>query len=288
MPGSAPVLTQTDDRSTLRWLGPIAIAGLLFLLYAGVVRDLVVAWMNEVGASYGVLIPPLVAFVVWADRDRIFRIPIEPDVRGVWLLLPASLCYLSGRLAAEFFLTRISLIVNIAALIWIFWGKPRLSALKFPLLLLATMIPIPQLIYKNVSGPLQLVASSAATQIAQFAGVSVLQDGNVINLAGTSLGVEEACSGLQSISALMVGSLLLGFLHLRRTSLRTLLFFSSFPIAIVANTIRVSGTAILADHWQALAMGFYHYCSGCVVFIAAFGLLLSVAAGFRGLEARIR
>jgi exosortase len=258
----------------------------MILLYVDVVRDMAIAWNNELGASHGMLIPPLVACIVWMERKRILSAPVKPDSSGLWLFLPAAILYLLGRLGAEFFLTRISLMINLTALLWTFWGKARVSALKFPLLLLATMIPIPQLIYKTLSGPLQLFASTTATQLSQAAGVTVFQDGNIIQLAGISLGVEEACSGMQSISALMVGSLLLGFLQLGRGWLRAVLFFSSFPIAIVANVIRVSGTAILADRWQAIAMGFYHYFSGWVVFLAAFGLLLAVAAGLRAMEAR--
>lgn len=270
-----------------QWLGPAAIAALLIVLYAGVVGEMARAWMNEAGASHGMLIPPLVAVIVWTGRDRMLAAPVEPDSRGLALLVPAALLYIVGRLGAEFFLTRVSLIVYITAFIWTFWGKARLSALKFPLLLLATMIPIPQLIYKAVAGPLQLFASTAATQLAQVVGITVFQDGNVIHLAGMTLGVEEACSGMHSISALMVGALLLAFLQLERGWLRVLLFLSSFPIAIAANVLRVTGTAILADHWAAIAMGFYHYFSGWVVFLAAFGLLVSVAAGLRRIEARL-
>jgi exosortase len=282
-----PLPAAPERGSNIRqWLGPAAVATLLSALYAGVVSDMARAWMNEMGASHGMLIPPLVALIVWTDRDRILARPVKPDNRGLALLIPAALLYIVGRLGAEFFLTRVSLMVYITALIWTFWGRARLSALKFPLLLLATMIPIPQLIYKTIAGPLQLFASTAATQLAQAAGITVFQDGNVIHLAGITLGVEEACSGMHSISALTVGALLLAFLQLEGGWLRVLLFLSSFPIAIAANVVRVTGTAILADHWQAIAMGFYHYFSGWAVFLAAFGLLVLVAAGLRRIEAR--
>lgn len=268
------------------WAGWVVVTMLLVALYADVIREMVVAWMTEMGASHGLIIPPLVALIIWIERERIMRAPVELDIRGLWLVPLGSLLYLVGRLGAEFFLTRLSLICNITGLIWVFWGRYRLSLLKFPLLLLTTMIPIPQLIYKTVSGPLQLLASTAATDVARWAGVSVFQDGNVINLAGMSLGVEEACSGMQSISALVIGSLLLGFLNLQRNWARAVLCFVSFPIAILANVVRVSGTAILADRWQEIATGFYHYFSGWAVFLTAIGLLMAVAAGLRKLEGR--
>ena len=108
-------------------------------------------------------------------------------------------------------------------------------------------------------------------------GVSVYRDGNVINLARISLGVEEACSGLNSLAASMVASLLLGFLQCTRLWTRWLLFLLSFPLSIAVNVLRVSGTAIIADYQEKFAMGFYHAFSGWLVFVAGFGILYGLA-----------
>ncbi len=104
-------------------------------------------------------------------------------------------------------------------------------------------------------------------------GVSIYRDGNVIHLANTSLGVEEACSGLHSLSALIVASLLLGFLERASMLGRVLLCMLSIPLAIAVNVVRVTGTALLADYRLEYAMGFYHSFSGWLVFILGFGTL---------------
>ena len=83
----------------------------------------------------------------------------------------------------------------------------------------------------------------------------------------------EACSGLNSLSALVVGSLLLGFLEDASILGRVLLFVISVPLAIAVNVLRVTGTAILADYRLEFAMGFYHLLSGWLVFVLGFGLL---------------
>lgn len=257
-----------------QWLAPSLIIGLLLVLYAGVLKELVHAWMNETGASHGILIPPLAFYIAWMRRDLTLKLPVVPDGNGLWMSALGCVLYLVGRLGAEFFLERISLLVLLTGLIWTFWGSARLKTLLFPLVLLVTMIPIPQLIYGTVAAPLQLFASRVSTDFAQLLGVSVYRDGNVIHLSQTTLGVEEACSGLHSLSALMVGSLLLGFLNYSRVSLRLVLFLSSIPIAIAANVLRVTGTALLADYRAEFAMGFYHSFSGWLIFLVGFGLLL--------------
>jgi exosortase len=195
------------------------------------------------------------------------------------MIAGACLLYVLGKLGAEFFLPRLSFVILLAGLIWTFWGYGRLRTLAFPLLLLATMVPLPVLVYNSIAAPLQLFASDVATNLAQLLGVAVYRDGNVIHLAHISLGVEEACSGLNSLSALMVASLLLGFLVCQRIGIRVLLFALSIPLSIAVNVLRVTGTAVIADYREEFAMGFYHLFSGWLVFIAGFAILYGIATG---------
>jgi exosortase len=135
------------------------------------------------------------------------------------------------------------------------------------------MVPLPGIVYNTLAAPLQLFASGVATSLAQSLGVSIYRDGNIIHLANVSLGVAEACSGLNSLSALVVASLLLGFLEDAPVIGRVLLLLISVPLAIAVNVLRVAGTALLADYDMEFAMGFYHLLSGWLVFVLGFGLL---------------
>ncbi|HXI42735.1 MAG TPA: archaeosortase/exosortase family protein, partial [Bryobacteraceae bacterium] len=87
------------------------------------------------------------------------------------------------------------------------------------------------------------------------------------------------CSGLNSLSALMVASLLLGFLACHRVNARVILFALSIPLSIAVNVLRVTGTAVIADYHEEFAMGFYHLFSGWLVFIGGFGILYGIAKG---------
>lgn len=251
----------------------LCFAGLLVALYSWIAADLALEWWTEDSASYGMLIPPTALYIAYLRREYTFAIPARSDARGLWLLALGCALLLFGKLAAEFFLMRISMVFVLAGITWTFWGKERFKTLLFPFVLLLTMVPLPSLVYNAVAAPLQLFASKLATDFAQFLGVSAYRDGNVIQLANTSLGVAEACSGLHSLSALMVASLLLGYLESGTVFKRFLLFLFSVPFAIAVNVLRVSGTAVLADYKLEYAMGFYHSFSGWLVFIAGFVVL---------------
>jgi exosortase len=255
----------------------VLIASLIVAIYAGEMRRLWDTWLDHEALSYGMLVPPVAAYVAWLQRKRVLSMATDTDLRGLALVAAASGMFLAGRLGAEFFLTRTSLVLLLAGLVWTFWGWQRLRALAFPFILLESSIPLPMLLYNNLTLPLQLLASGMATWLIQALGYSIYQEGNVLHLPTITLGVAEACSGLNSLGALMVGSLVMGFLECGRASGRVLLFLLAIPLAIGINVIRIAGTALLGDYDSRLAMGFYHSFSGWLVFVLGLGIMILVA-----------
>src|ERR1017187_327028 len=252
----------------------LVISLLLAALDADALVTLAAAWWGNESYSHGVLVVPLAFYIAWKQRSTILATPAAPSAQGIYLTGIGCLLFAAGKLGAEFFATRISLVLVVAGLVWTFWGKKRLRHLAFPLLLVASVVPLPVIVYNSLAAPLQLLASDLATRAAQFLGVSVYRDGNIIQLASTSLGVAEACSGLRSLGSLTVGALLLGFLERFGIWTRVGLFVLSIPIAIFFNVVRVTGTALLAERDPDLAMGCYRSISGWRIFVAGFGTLL--------------
>jgi exosortase len=255
----------------------LAVASVLTLLYAGMTADLVREWLTRPAASHGILIPPMAAYLVWLRRQDLRRYAPEPDDRGLLLITGACALLLAGNLGAEMFLGRISLIFMIAGLVLTFWGKKRLRVLAFVIVLLATMIPVPTLVFNTLARPLQLVASYSATELAQLFGIAVHREGNVIQLADMTLGIAEACSGLNSLSTLLLTALLLNPSYRLTLAARGCLLLFTPPLAVAVNVLRVAGTAVLADSRPELALGFYHSFSGWVVFLIGFLILLGFA-----------
>jgi exosortase len=248
-------------------------AGLIVVLYADVVASMVARWWEDEGYSHAFLVVPLAAYMGWKQRGALASLPARPDRRGLLGVALACVCYVVGTLGAEFFLTRISLLLLLGGLVWTWWGVERLRRVAFPLLLVASAVPLPVLVYNRLAAPLQLLASAVSTEVAHSLGISVYRDGNIIYLANTSLGVAEACSGLRSVSSLTVAALLLAYLELRRTATRLALVLVAVPIAVLSNVVRVAGTAVLSEHDPSAGLGFYHGFSGWLIFLCGFGLL---------------
>jgi exosortase len=257
-----------------------AVALLTMFLYADIVAKWVLHWWADDSYSHGLLVAPLALYLAWSRwRER----PAPPGPRGeglIVVLLACAMCLL-GTLGAELFISRLSLIVLLAGLVWTLHGTAALGRMSFPLLLLASVVPPPVIVYNNLSAPLQLLASSAAVSVVQNIGISVYREGNIIQLANTSLGVAEACSGLRSLTSLTVAALILGYLDCRLLRTRVALVVASIPIAVLFNVLRVAGTAVLAEHDPDLATGFYHAGTGWMVFVAGFGILWGSAKVLR-------
>jgi exosortase len=281
---SAPFAPEFGVRTCLGWANVSRVGTVLALtivLYASVLIDLAHDWWTDPSASYGMLIPPVAVLIAWMVRKETLSNPAESDSRGLLLIGCACLIYLLGKFGAEFFLQRMSFVILLFGLVWTYWGARRTRSLLFPFVLLATMVPLPAIVFNALSGSLQLYVSDVATTLAQGIGIAVYRDGNIINLAKISLGVSEACSGLNSLLSMTVASLLLGFLHCRSTWTRCLLFSFSVPLSIAVNVLRITGTAVLADHDEEFALGFYHLFSGWLIFLFGFLILYAFSLGIR-------
>jgi exosortase len=177
-------------------------------------------------------------------------------------------------MGAELFLSRISLLVVLAGLIVLFLGWSFFRALLFPWAFLLLMIPIPAIVFNQVTFPLQLLASKVASTALPWMGVPVLREGNVINLPAMALEVADACSGIRSLMSLATLAIIYGYLMERKIVVRVLLALSSVPIAVAANSLRVVGTGLLVQYWDPdKAQGFFHEFQGWLMFVSSLFLL---------------
>src|ERR1700685_1601498 len=121
----------------------------------------------------------------------------------------------------------------------------------FPWAFLLLMIPIPAIIFNQITFPLQLLASKVASTTLPWMGVPVFREGNVIHLPAMALEVAEACSGIRSLMSLATLAIIYGYLMERKIALRVLLAIASIPIAVAANSLRIVGTGLLVEYWNA-------------------------------------
>lgn len=263
-----------QQRAHLPLWQTMILAGLLIWLYAPTLDHLVRQWWHDPNFSHGFFVPLFSAFVIWQERSQLTGLRLRPSWWGL-LLLGSGLCLLIvGQMGAELFLSRLSLLIVLAGLIVLFLGWNLFRALFFPWAFLLLMIPIPAIIFNQITFPLQLLASKVACTVLPWMGVPVLCEGNVLHLPHIDLEVAEACSGIRSLMSLTTLALIYGYLMERRNAVRVLLGVASIPIAVAANSVRIVGTGMLAEYWNPdKARGFFHEFSGWLIFMVSLVML---------------
>jgi exosortase len=244
------------------------------VLFRNVILKLVNDWSIDENYSHGFLIVPLAVYFAWERRERLKSLPVEPANLGLLVVLMSMALLTFGVLGAEVFTTEISMIGALAGTVLFVGGWGYLRVLFFPLAFLLLMVPLPAIIFNQITFPLQLLASRFGESVLMISQIPVLREGNVIHLANTTLEVAEACSGIRSLITLLTLGIVYGYFVDNRAWVRSGVALTTIPVAIAANGLRVAGTGIAAHYYgPAAAEGFFHSFSGWLVFIAAFVML---------------
>jgi exosortase len=274
--GSLSNTQQVETRLWSRrlWVWSVILIGLILLLYAAVIKNLVVQWWTDADYGHGFFVPLFSGYILWRARERWTKVEIKPSNFGFVVIVGAIALLLLGSLGAELFTSRFSLLVLLAGMILFLAGWKMLRAVSFPLGYLIWMIPMPVIIYNQITFPLQLIASRLATAWLELAQVPVLRDGNILIMSNYSLEVVEACSGIRSLMTLMALAVAYGYLVSPRRWVRYVLAAFMVPIAIVTNAIRIMGAGLMAHRFgPAAAEGFLHQFSGWAIFLIALLLM---------------
>jgi exosortase len=259
----------------LRQVGVLAV--LSIWLYWPTLAHLVGQWWNDPNFSHGFFVPLFSAFVIWQERDRLARITPQPSWAGLIVLVAALGMLVVGRLGAELFLDRSSLLLLLAGVVILFLGWNLFRAVLFPWAFLLLMIPIPTIVFNQITFPLQLLASKVAARVLPVLGVPILREGNVINLPSMALEIAEACSGIRSLMSLVTLAIIYGYFMEKRLWVRWLLALASVPIAVAANSIRIIGTGLLVQYWDVeKAEGYFHASWGWIIFVVSLVMLYAL------------
>ena len=271
-----PKRTWSFQRADFAWASLI-IGVLVAAVYYHVLAKLVADWWQIPDFSHGFLVPVFAAYMVWVKRKTLLATKIAPTWSGIVVVILGLVVLLLGVYGAELFLSRVSLVILLTGLVLSFGGWHLLKELRFALLVLLLAIPIPAIIFNEITLPLQTLAAKLASALLPLFGVPVLREGNVIELPAMKLEVAEACSGIRSLMSLLTFSIFYGYFLERSALRRTVLALASIPIAIAANAVRILGTGLCVQYWDPeKALGFFHEFSGWVMFLVSLGCLFIV------------
>jgi len=270
----------TAGRSSFLW--PLLwVTGLLALCYAPVVVHLVRNWIQDEDMGHAFFVLFVAGYIVWGKRDKLLSVEWRGSGWGLAVVLLGGLQLIIATLGVELFLSRTAMLMSLAGCLFYLGGMQVMRVLAFPLFLLVFIVPIPAIVYNQITFPLQLFASSVAEVGLSMLGIPVLREGNVLELPSQRLSVVEACSGIRSLLSLSFLALVYAHFFDDKSWMKPTLLAAAVPIAVIANSGRVMITGLLSEWNPELARGVFHSMEGWVIFMIALVLMILAHQGIR-------
>ena len=275
--------------NTLNVLLILLIAVDLFTMYWPVLQNVAAICWNDDDHSHGLLLPFISLYLLWEKRDEIANAISESEVSksyanyllGVFLLLLGGFIFLLGVASKLLFPQWFSLfVVGLGCCMLIF--TRRLGLLVFlPFALNYMALPIPRSVIPKLFNPFQVFAAKVSAMTLELLQVPVYLRGNIIEIPGMLLLVEEACSGIRSLISIVTVAMIVCYLVKVPVYMKALLLLFSVFVAVALNVVRVSLTGVLAHFFSPdLATGFFHEFSGLVIFVIGLFIIYGVARLF--------
>jgi exosortase len=225
--------------------------------------------------EHGMLVIPAAAYMAWTKKDKLKTLTRKPSMWGVGLLLLGAVLASLATAAQWIWVSRMAFLVSIVGYIAALYGWRIVRELTYPLCTLVLMVAPPTFIFERLTLSLQLLASRLGEICLEALGYSVLREGNILEMVGIKLSVEEACSGIRSLMAIFFMCVLYNFFFVEGRSMKAILLALAIPAAILGNAVRIVATGVASQYNPALASGATHEAFGYVSVVCA---ALSVVA----------
>ncbi len=228
--------------------------------------------------SHGWLMPLISLGVVWWKRKDLAKAVTQPDYIGLLVLLSSIALHWAALRAQQ---PRVSL-VALVGILWsvpfFLYGRGVAKLLAFPagyLLLCFTSY-----LLVAFTMPLRLMSCGIASGLLNGLGIHAIRHGTAIftNIAGGfNFDVADPCSGLRSLVVMTALAAPYAYFTQKTLLKKWLLFAASIPLAVAANSIRITSIAIAARLFgEKFAISIYHDYSGFLVFAIATLMMVGV------------
>ena len=188
---------------------------------------------------------------------------------ALFLLVAASVLW-SGRMAA------ISAFIALTGIAWHIGGRRMLLAMSPSGILLVLIIGPPVGMDEPFLQSLRDLAVTLSSHVLVWLRVPHLVTGTVIEIPGSRLLVAEACSGINSLMAVLGFTLILGFWRRRSPAIIAALVASGVVFVLWANMIRIAGGVWLKSKYDInILSGDLHQWASLVLFAISMGLIFN-------------
>lgn len=264
---------------------PLLLLAPAFLAMAWLISRAQWFWRNNPDLQFGWIVVLLCGYLFWEAwqtrpevnwKPRAWAVLIGLAGLGLLFVVQIYQAFLGANAASTVGLALGVMLIIVANLGVVFgWAGIRDFGMPFVFILIA--MPMPSAVQGPVVGGLQSLVARFNVELLNLIGIPAQQVGSLIHLPNGTVGIDEACSGVRSLQSTIMAAIFIGYVALKRNSLRMVLFGAGVVLAIVGNIGRSLYLSLMA-HWRGLdAIEKVHDAAGWSVlaFTAAGVILLS-------------
>jgi exosortase len=235
-------------------------------------------WSTTEEFSYGFLIGPVALGVIWFRRQALLSSIGRGATGGLVIVVLSLVVYLAAQRMGIHALAGVAISPLLFGAAVYLWGWAAGRVLAFPIGFLIFGLGVFRGLLDTVGFALQGITALGAGTLAQAIGLPVTRDGLVLSSDRFAFIVAEPCSGMSSLVSLLALSALWTYVARGSMTARAAVLLSVAPLAIFANSVRVTAVLLVAQlYGQDAAIGFFHGASSLVVFGLALGGLFAVS-----------
>lgn len=270
MAGTAEIAAQPPRPKAIAgyWFAVLGLLALAIPTFLTLARQV---WSAE-GGVHGPIVLATGLWMLWRQSGTVASLARPGNLLiGIPLLALTLIIYIGGRIFDFISIETAGLVATTFAAAYLYFGASALRAIWFPVLWLFFLIPPPGWAVDRLTAPLKEFVSFGATKLLLLFDYPILRQGVTLFIGPYQLLVEDACSGLRSLSSLIVVTLLYIYIKNKpswRYSLLVVLWI--VPVAVLANIIRIIILVLITYYWgDAAAQSFLHNTAGIVMFVVA-------------------
>jgi len=239
-------------------------------------RDILHIALRDEESSHILLVPIIVAWLVWVRRRRLRH--IRPE--GFWVgpatvLLGWIMLSVGERQLWQSVWHFGAILIAVGCLLTVL-GRRVVIAFLPAFLVLVFLIPVPGRVRQTVAIPMQNATAQITQELLDLAGVPVSRSGNLLRLNGVDVAVAEACNGLRMVFALSLVCYAFAFGNPLRLYARLLILAVTPIAAILCNVVRLVPTVYVYGNFSPQGAERFHNASGWVMLFVAFLILMGI------------
>jgi exosortase A len=257
-------------RLALAWVG-------LAAFFADDWADMAAQWWNSSTYNHILLVPPIIAWLVWMRRGEVSKLTPSAWWPGLVLLAGALFLWLLGAFSGLNLARQLGAVLALQAVTATLLGPRVIAGLFFPVCYALFLVPFGD----ELVPLLQTITAKLTIAFTHWSGIPAEIEGVFIDTPAGLFEVAEACSGVKFLIAMIALAALVAQVCFKSWLRRFALMAFAIVLPIVANGIRAWGTIYIAQFQGVeFAASFDHIFYGWIFFALVMAILLAVAWRF--------